>query len=288
MASFRQEFQMRKKVKISVIVENTAGGDGTISEHGMCFWIDTGATQAIFDTGQGGALLHNARIMGVPLEQAESVILSHGHFDHTGGLKTVLHLARNPKVYAHQAAFQPKFACNEYGQSRAIGMPAMIEKSVRKLAGDIFFTTRPTQIADPVFVTGEIPRVTDFEDTGGPFFLDEGCIEDDPFLDDQALFFESSKGIVVLLGCAHAGVINTLLYIQQLTHGKPIHAVMGGMHLLSASRKRMDKTIEYLTRINPDLLGSAHCTGSEATVELWEAFSQKCFPCPAGTSIEFD
>jgi len=288
MASFRQKFQMRKKVKISVIVENTAGGDGTISEHGMCFWIDTGATQAIFDTGQGGALLHNARILGIPLEQAESVILSHGHYDHTGGLKTVLQLSRNPKVYAHPAAFQPKFACNEYGQSRAIGMPSMNEKSVRKLAGDVIFTTRPTQIADSLFVTGEIPRVTEFEDPGGPFFLDEGCIEADQFLDDQALFFESSMGVVVLLGCAHAGVINTLLYIQQLTHGKPIHAVMGGMHLLSASRKRMDNTIEYLSRINPDLLGPAHCTGRAATAELWEAFPQKCFSCPAGTSIEFD
>jgi len=279
---------MRKKVKISVVVENTVGKDGMMPEHGMCFWIDTGATQAIFDTGQGGALLHNAQLMGIPLEKVESVILSHGHYDHTGGLKTVLQLSRNPKVYAHPAAFQPKFACNEYGQSRAIGMPAMNEKSVRKLAGDVIFTTRPTQITDPVFVTGEIPRVTEFEDTGGHFFLDKGCINSDPFLDDQALFFESSKGTVVLLGWAHAGVINTLLYIRQLTHGNPIHAVMGGMHLLSASHKRMDNTIEYLTRINPDLLGPAHCTGRAATAELWEAFPQKCFSCPAGTTMEFD
>ncbi|MBW2321807.1 MAG: MBL fold metallo-hydrolase, partial [Deltaproteobacteria bacterium] len=101
----------------------------------------------------------------------------------------------------------------------------MNEKSVRKLAGDVIFTNKPTQIADRLFITGEIPRVTEFEDTGGPFFVDEECIKCDPFLDDQALFFESSRGIVVLLGCAHAGVINTLLYIQQLTHGKPIHAV---------------------------------------------------------------
>ena len=164
----------------------------------------------------------------------------------------------------------------------------MNEKSVRKLAGDVIFTTKPTQIADCLFVTGEIPRVTEFEDTGGPFSLDERCVKSDPLLDDQALFFESSRGIVVLLGCAHAGVINTLLYIQQLTHGKPIHAVMGGIHLLSASRKRMDNTIEYLVRINPDLLGSAHCTGSAATALLWEGFSQKCFLCHAGTSIEFD
>lgn len=275
-------------MKVTVVVENTASKDGMIPEHGICFWIEIGATKVIFDTGQGGALLNNARILGTHLEQAESVVLSHGHYDHTGGLKTVLQLSRNTKVYAHQAAFQPKFACNQYGQSRAIGMSSMNEKSVRKLAGDMIFTIGPTQIADSLFVTGEIPRETEFEDTGGPFFLDEGCTKSDPFLDDQALFFESSRGTVVLLGCAHAGVINTLLYIQQLTDGKPVHAVMGGMHLLSASRARMDSTIEYLSRINPDLLGPAHCTGSAATAELGKIFSQKCFPCHGGTSIEFD
>ena len=280
---------MREKVKVTVVVENTASEEGMIPEHGICFWIETGSTRVIFDTGQGGpALLNNARILKIPLERAESVVLSHGHFDHTGGLKTVLQLSHNPKVYAHPATFQPKFACNEYGQSRSIGIPFMNEISIRKLAGDVIFTIRPTQIADGIFVTGEIPRITEFEDTGGPFFLDDGCTKPDPFLDDQALFFESSKGMVVLLGCAHAGVINTLLYIQQLTHGKPIHAVMGGMHLLSASRVRMNRTIEYLDRINPDLLGPAHCTGEAATAELWDAFPQKCRPCHVGTSIEFD
>lgn len=277
-----------RKWKVTVVVENTVGVDGMIPEHGICYWIDNANTQIILDTGQGGVLLNNAHILSIPLEQAERVILSHGHYDHTGGLETVLQLSRNPKVYAHPAAFQPKYACNKHGESRSIGIPAIIEKSVRKLAGDVIYTTGFTQIADGLFVTGEIPRVTAFEDTGGPFFLDEGCTEPDPFLDDQALFFESSKGTVVLLGCAHAGVINTLLYIRQLTHGKKIHAAMGGMHLGSASRKRMDKTIEHLIRINPDLLGPAHCTGKSATTELRKALPQKWFPCHAGTTIGSD
>ncbi|MDY6971476.1 MAG: MBL fold metallo-hydrolase [Thermodesulfobacteriota bacterium] len=279
---------MAQKVCVTVVVENSAGKAGMIPEHGICFWIDAGATQVIFDTGQGRALLNNADILGVYLGKAKSVALSHGHYDHTGGLKTLLHFTRNLKVYAHPAAFQPKFACNEYRESRPIGIPSMNEKSMRELAGDVIFTTRPTRIADRFFVTGEIPRVTEFEDTGWPFFLDERCIRPDPFLDDQALFFESSRGTVVLLGCAHAGVINTLLYIRQLTRGRPIHALIGGMHLFSASRKRMDNTIENLARINPDLLGPAHCTGTAATAELGEAFPQECFPCSAGTTVEFD
>lgn len=279
---------MGLKTKITVVVENTVAVDGTIPEHGICFWIDTGATRVVFDTGQGGALLNNARALGVPLEQAESVALSHGHYDHTGGLKALLQVAERPKVYAHRAVFKPKYACNAQGQSRSIGMPALSMESVRELTRDLILTAGPTQIADSLFVTGEIPRVTEFEDTGGPFFLDHGCSRPDPFLDDQALFFESSRGVVVLLGCAHAGVINTLLYIRELTEGRPIHAIMGGMHLLSASRERMDRTVEYLSRINPRLLGPAHCTGTEATTELREAFSSNWFPCHAGASVEFD
>lgn len=277
-----------QKRKVTVVVENTAGADGLIAEHGLCLWIETMEKQIIFDTGQGGVLLDNARALRVPLEQAESVVLSHGHYDHTGGLDTVLQLSGSLSVYAHPSAFQPKFACNDLGESRSIGMPSKSKNSLRKLAGNVVSTTGLTQIAEGLFVTGEIPRETAFEDTGGPFYLDADCTTPDPFLDDQALFFESSRGTVVLLGCAHAGVINTLLYIRQLTQGKPIYAVMGGMHLGSASRERMDKTIEYFDRVNPDLLGPAHCTGTAATAELLEAFPRKCFTCHAGTSIEFD
>lgn len=279
---------MRRKIRITVVVENTAAVYGAIPEHGISYWIDTGSGRVIFDTGQGGALINNARLLGVPLEKTQGIVFSHGHYDHTGGFEAVAGLSQDPKVYAHPAAFLPKFACSEQGVSRFIANPYLTEKYVRERAGDLVFTTTPTRIAGSLFATGEIPRVTAFEDTGGPFFLDEACTRPDPMLDDQALFFESSGGIVVLLGCAHAGVINTLLYIQKLVEGKPIHAVMGGMHLLSASRERMDRTIEHLTHMNPDLLGPAHCTGTQATSELRAVFSRNWFPCHAGASVEFD
>jgi len=88
---------MREKIKVTVMVENTASGEGMIPEHGICFWIEIGSIKVIFDTGQGGALLNNARILGVSLEQTEFVVLSHGHYDHTGGLKAVLQLSQIQK-----------------------------------------------------------------------------------------------------------------------------------------------------------------------------------------------
>ena len=90
----------------------------------------------------------------------------------------------------------------------------------------------------------------------------------------------------MLLGCAHAGVVNTLHYVHELTSGKPIHAVLGGMHLVTASRDRMDRTISELRRFDVERLGPAHCTGFAATAELWKAFPGRCFPCLVGTKTE--
>jgi 7,8-dihydropterin-6-yl-methyl-4-(beta-D-ribofuranosyl)aminobenzene 5'-phosphate synthase len=137
-------------------------------------------------------------------------------------------------------------------------------------------------------VTGTVPRNTDFEDTGGPFFLDAACTRPDPLVDDQAVFFESREGLVVLLGCAHSGVVNTLHYISELTGGKPIHAVLGGMHLVQASPQRLERTIESLRTWHTPLLAPGHCTGMAATAALWNAFPGRCATCHVGTRFEFD
>ena len=148
-------------------------------------------------------------------------------------------------------------------------------------------TYEPTEIADGLFVTGEIPRVTDFEDTGGPFFLDENCERPDPLIDDQALFFDSPRGTVVILGCAHAGVVNTLRYVRQLTNDKPIHAILGGLHLLWATEERVSQTVEALRALEIEHIGIAHCTGFEASGALLTALPGKCHACIAGSVVEF-
>ena len=137
-------------------------------------------------------------------------------------------------------------------------------------------------------VTGPVPRVTDFEDTDDPFFLDPHCQHPDPLMDDQALFFDSPEGTVIVLGCAHAGVINTLQYVRQLTGNRPVHALIGGMHLLRASKERLSRTIEELRVCDVRVIAPAHCTGIPATVELWNAFPGRCVPCRVGDRFEFD
>ena len=230
-----------KNLRITVLVENTASAEGLLAEHGLSVWIETAQGRYLFDTGQGSALGPNADRLGIPLERTDAVILSHGHYDHTGGLHHVLSLKDRPTIYAHPAAFEQKYARGLDGSSREIGMPHQVKDQARSKA-DIRWVNVPTKISNGLFITGPVPRRNDYEDTGGPFFADAGCLTPDELPDDQAVFLDTPGGIVVVLGCAHAGVINTLQYIKGLTGNSRLRAVMGGMHLLAAGRERMDKT----------------------------------------------
>lgn len=277
-----------RAIRVTVLVENTAAGRGLLSEHGLAFWIEAGSQRLLFDTGQGLTLAHNARRLGIRLESVEVAVLSHGHHDHAGGLADVLKAATGAKVCAHPAAFHRKYVRRDDGTAQDAGIRPVVADAVRRLAGELCWTDKPTQIGEGLWVTGEVPRLTDFENTGGRFFLDRACRQADALLDDQAVFFESSRGIVVLLGCAHAGVINTLRYVRELTGGKPIHAVMGGMHLVNATPERIDRTAEALGQLDVARLGPAHCTGADAAARLWYAFPGRCYSCSVGTVKQYE
>jgi len=274
--------------RIMVLVENTARGRDLLGEHGLAFWVEAGSRRILFDTGQGMVLQKNATEMGVSLDDVDTIVLSHGHYDHTGGLVDLLQNSFWAKVYTHRNAFLPKYMRKNDGTIHDVGTPSIVEEWARCKADELIWIDQPTEIGEGLFVTGQIPRLNDYEDTGGQFFADEKCEQPDLLLDDQALYFESVHGIVVLLGCAHAGIINTLNYIHELTEGKPIYAVIGGMHLGNASRDRMNATIDALGQLKIEHLYPAHCTGMAATMELCKIFPGKCFPCIVGTTIEFE
>jgi 7,8-dihydropterin-6-yl-methyl-4-(beta-D-ribofuranosyl)aminobenzene 5'-phosphate synthase len=272
---------------MTVVVENTAAGEGLLAEHGLACWIDWGGQYVLFDTGQGLVLRHNAQRMKLPVERVAAVVVSHGHYDHTGGLADVLDVATSATVFAHPASREPKYARLQHGASRAIGMPASATQAMLRPSTAWCQTSEPTSIVAGLTATGPIPRVTDYEDTGGPFFCDSACRHPDPLTDDQALFLQTEQGTIVLLGCAHAGVINTLRYVRQLTDGRPIHTVMGGMHLVRASQERLSRTIDELRDLGIRRFGPAHCTGSQAVAALWHAFPGQCFDFHVGTRLEY-
>ena len=199
----------------------------------------------------------------------------------------MLEVVPEARIYLHPAALENKFSRNHAGPARQIGMSDCVAQAIRHRTGGFIETTARTEIMDGVFATGEIPRANAYEDTGGAFFLDAQSTRPDPLVDDQALVIDLGRSVVLLLGCAHSGVVNTLDHVQRLTNGKPVSALIGGLHLGSASEERIQKTIERLRNAQLEMLAPAHCTGLPATAKLWSAFPDLCRPASVGTVFEF-
>ena len=267
-------------MKITIIVDNHAL-PGFASEHGLSLWLETDAGNVLFDTGQGPGFESNVQALGIPLETARAIVLSHGHYDHTGGLPFALERSPSARVYVHPDAFAPRFSLRD-AVMRTINMPYPAEVALKAHKANLVDTTRAMEVVPGVWTTGPIPRCNDFEDTGGHFFLDRIGHRPDMIPDDQALWIQTPSGPVVLLGCAHAGVVNTLDYISQLTGARTFHAVIGGMHLGKAGPERLAATAEALRRYEVSIVGPMHCTGAQAATFLAEHLSIRVQPCGAG------
>jgi len=274
-------------LSVTVLVENTVSRAGLKAEHGLSMMVETTYGTVLWDTGQSPLLIDNAYKMGVRLEKINHIALSHGHYDHTGGLCTLLSLYPGVDVHGHTELFKQRFSGNlcEDHSVRAVGSP-IVKELVDEKCHSLKLNKQLSEVIPGVFLTGEIPRISNYEDTGGDFYLDIKCTKCDDIIDDQALFIETSKGIVVLLGCAHGGVINTLNHISSLTGEKTIYAVLGGMHLLRASDERLNETSRIIEHYNVQLLGLCHCTGERARNYLRSQFPDRITACETGTHIE--
>jgi len=273
---------------VTTLVENSVAqsGKSLLGEHGLSFYIEAGERRILFDTGQNLAISHNARVLGVDLNRIDTVVLSHGHYDHSGGLQSMLACSPGFTLHAHPDVFGPKFK-QKKDHYKYIGIP--VEKEEITAGGVVLrLDKNPVAIAPGLMTTGEIPRANDFEAVESGFFLKAGNgVVADTLADDQALILDTDKGVVVLLGCSHRGVINTLNHVTELTGRNQIHALMGGLHLASASDAKLEKIIDHLRGFGLEKMVVGHCTGPRAFLALSNAFNDRVYPNTVGHAMEF-
>jgi len=198
-----------------------------LAEWGLSILVETDEANVLLDTGAGISASHNADVLGIDLSQVDKIVLSHSHYDHTGGLRRVLRKMRKEiEIVAHPDIWGVHYVRRKNQPDRYIGIPFQREE-LENLGARFNLTARPVKLSDNIMTTGEIPVVTDFEDMGSIFFIkgDDGW-QPDTIPDDQALIIDTEPGLIVVLGCAHRGVINTLYHARQLTGGKSIYAVL--------------------------------------------------------------
>jgi 7,8-dihydropterin-6-yl-methyl-4-(beta-D-ribofuranosyl)aminobenzene 5'-phosphate synthase len=263
-------------MKLTVLVDNNTITDRYFNgEPGLSFLLETGGKKILFDTGYSDLFLNNAKKMGIDLQDLDFVVLSHGHLDHSGGMVALIrHLMeakiegiahRVPELIAHPRCFYPKEKIPLQNNG------SILDEAEIRRQFPVNLSDRPVWITEKLVFLGEIPRKFAFEQTDPGkrrIRLPDGRTEPDRLLDDSALAFRSSTGLVIITGCSHAGICNITAYAREVCGENRVVAIVGGLHLLSPDPERMKMTAGYLHALDLLALHACHCTSLASKIVL--------------------
>jgi len=263
-----------------------------LAEQGLSLWVkvSTGqrVTQLLYDFGRSeNVFAHNARILGLDITRLDHLVLSHGHVDHYGALGRVMkETADRCKLFVHPVALTSK-RCFQLPDGTFIGPWGMERRLLEDFSERIHARSEPSMLAPDIYISGAIARKTAFEHgMTGAFVETGGGLVHDDIPDDQALYMDlEGKGIVVLTGCCHSGLINTIMKGQELFPDRRIYAVLGGFHLNSVDQRQMNATLDHLAQLDVAYIGSLHCTGYYAQKVLMERFEAGWIPGTVGLTV---
>ncbi|OCC15176.1 Metal-dependent hydrolases of the beta-lactamase superfamily II [Dissulfuribacter thermophilus] len=265
-------------IKITALVDDKTGR--LKGGHGLSLWIDAFGQGILFDLGQGDVLLDNAKCLGIPIEDADIVVLSHGHYDHLGPLSYCLTQLEKARFFVNPNALKPKF-CKKAGKITGIGI--YVKNFHNK---KVQWVDRPTWIfEDKVGVTGKISLRNKFEMENENFFLDPDGLIQDPFEDEQCMWINTASGLIIFLGCSHRGVINSISTVIDFVGKDEISYLIGGFHLISATKQKILNLINGLRDFKIEHIVPIHCTGQTAKTMLRAEFGNAFIDFSCGDTL---
>jgi len=278
--------------RLRILVNNVVGESPYLGEHGLSMIIESpemgNGEFILFDTGQSSdVLLRNAQQMGIDWSRLHTIVLSHSHYDHSGGLQgLILRLTKGARVIGHPASFVPRANTQPY--FRDIGIPFS-----KNTLGDVeFIESKETLILTPnTIVTGQIPRLFDFEKEShhGLLWQQHGEYLADEVADDRAIVIRRpGTGFHLICGCCHSGLLNTLKHAAEISGERQALSIIGGLHLGSYGDETLDQVVIGLKKWNPRLIIPLHCTGMRASAWLWNTFGDRVKFCGTGDTVELD
>jgi 7,8-dihydropterin-6-yl-methyl-4-(beta-D-ribofuranosyl)aminobenzene 5'-phosphate synthase len=278
-------------MKLTILVDNYVDSQKLKAEHGLAILIEVDGEKILFDCGQSDLVLSNAKVLGIDLNGITKIVLSHSHYDHTGGLMPLLkYLNREIDIYAHPLIFDGKFGqykdFNGFSTNRYIGIPERAQTYEKK--GARFLLSRdPIQISDYIYLSGQINNGNE-EELEDIFFIKENNnFIKDPIHDDISIFINLPELLVIVTGCAHSGILNILGKSKDLKLNNKNLAIIGGLHLSKKDNTCIDNIISELKKYNIKLLVPMHCTGFSAFGKLKNSFDSKCVIGSVGKVLEF-
>lgn len=261
-------------IKITTILENNSDLENKfLCEHGLSLLIETDTRNILFDTGQSDIFLENANRMNIDINKINNVILSHGHYDHTGGIIPFLNKKNNVKdIYVGEGFFAPKYKYMDGKNYKYNGIPFKTQELSSKVTivnEDIKY------INNELIIFHNFNAKNSFEKINKGFFIKEnGEYVQDCFIDEIALGIKSKNGLILIAGCSHIGIINIIDTVKSRID-IPICGLIGGTHLVDCNEERLDKTIEELKKLDLNFIAVSHCTGDNNIERLKKEFGNK-------------
>lgn len=276
------------KTVITILADNCVSRSGLIGEHGFSALIEKGEEKFLFDTGPGASLPHNTKKLEKDLRHLDKIIISHGHYDHTGGLKWAIQRSgEKTEVVAHPKIFAKHMVRNPGEAPKYWGCPFTREE-LEELGAQFNMVDRTSEISPGMwFITGIDLMPKEVPVDARLVILQEARYVLDPIEDDASLLIDCEGSAVLVLGCAHSGILNILDHVENKMGIKKLQAVVGGTHLKFFDAIDLPRVIERLESLSIDLIGVSHCTGQRAAAELAAHFGDRFISASTGMVFEF-